>query len=260
MKKFLISCIVSILALTTPAPSFAMEGMGNTYVAAFTSVEFEDQWSGSCEPDFKFVYHSWGDFPKFIEKAKEKAGNRPLVIDIDVHGDEDGFYVYSPCIVTYESDDFPDETFIYGYYEKASMGYIYQVLESKLRHRKNTTVLIEACFAGNAYHTIRGNKEESSYIKNYPYYPDIPIYCVGSGFANPDISMMLQTKYHINNYYKDIRDYEEEYPLPRETDIPGFPAHLTCSTLDLLFLDAFLRDEYNHDCDGNWVIEGPFIN
>lgn len=243
MKKLLAS-ILLVLMLMFTLPTQADSGVSCPYVAVFTSAQFADQWEDVGKIDYMVKYHHWSDLPGFIEEASAnaKAEHRPLVLDLDVHGvyEGTGFAVWTGeryPMLSLNTDGSIDVIFIDKRYEIASMGYIYTMLDTKLKDRKHTTVLLEACFPGNSYHTIRGNDTSTgAYSYNYKHYPNIPIYCIGSGFSNPDISMYLQYIHNDRKYWIDIRDYEEREPVlanevePFE-DIPEY----STSTLDLYF-------------------------
>lgn len=243
MKKFLISVLCSILVFIG-SPSFAMQGLPSSdYVAVFTGEEFNDEWVDKYEPDFKFIYHSWSEFPRFVQEAVRRAGTRHLVIDIDCHGNTEGYYVNTGRVRLHwevNSGFFPS---IEPIYEQASAGYIYSILESNIKNKKNTTVLLEACYAGNAYHTIRHNmKGAGKYMINYPWHPDIPVFCIGCAATNPDISMFFQYLSGDHWCWIDIRDYESKRPvLEPEVEVYEYLPHVSCTTLALMLFDSGFR-------------------
>lgn len=251
MKKFLTMFLIAV-AMLTGSPNLAMEGLPNYYVAAFTSPEFTSQWEDEFKPDMKYIYHSWGDLPDFIDKAKKEAGTRPLLLDLDVHGAESGFYVLTNQFYIYKGTKarfkFKDlsKQMIVRNYERASMGYIYNVLDKKIGPLSRTTVLIEACFPGNAYHTINNNDLNTNerYVQNHSQYPMMPIYCIGSGFSNPDITMMFQFKHNIRRFWHDIREYGARPPFFPELEVYGFEGTgVSYSTLRLMQFSDFIRQE-----------------
>lgn len=213
MQKFILSLLLSIVVAV--APAFAMQGIPQSnYVAVFTSEEWSETWSDKYEPDMKYVYRSWDDLPVFIEMALKRSQGKTLVLDIDVHGNDHGLAL-------------EDRN---NHYLRASVGYLYTCLEKKLRG-KDCIVLLEACYPGNAYYkTIRGNKhEEGDHLDNYPNYPDIPVYCVGSGFSNIDKTMFLQFKHNFRLWWEDIRDYEGN--TPKSHEIYLYPFSLTTNMI-----------------------------
>ncbi len=246
MKKFLASILICISLVICIPERLRNADLPDTYVAVFTSEEFVSEWA-DYSPDLKYVYKSWSDFPKFLDRAKKNAGHKKLVIDLDIHGGFDGFYVSFKTIKTVKIDLFnntclyiPFETYDY---ERASMGYIYTELEKRFKNRKNLTVLCEACYPGNNYYTIRKNYKDIYSNEfdsvNYSYYPDIPIYCLGSGVQNPDITMYLQYRYNLRKWWEDIRKYETAIPLVLDSYTQEI------HTQEILEFDSLLRENLN---------------
>lgn len=235
MLKYLISVLFSIWLAVVPA--LAMPGMPtDTYVAVFTSFEFTSDWRGKYQPDFKFIYNSWSDFPYFLDEAVKRAEGKKLIVDIDCHGytdskhNNDGFYIFN-------LDTGKDEV--------ASMGYVSKRIDEKLANRPNTIVLTEACYSGNVYYsTIRNNKSQGVYIENYNQIPKVPIYGVGSGFTNMYMTMFFQVKHNFHLWYYDLRCYEKFTPNNPEPWLNPNDPGMSLTTAAIQVVDKFIMENF----------------
>ena len=160
-------------------------------------------------PKYQFDYKArplyWDDFPAELKEIADKAGQRPIVLDLLVHGWSDGLYLFDtdvvPGMVIQTSD-------------RASMGWVLREIGDKLRGHE-VTVLFESCFSGMAYHnTIRGAVKQGPYdnISDYPIVPTFPVWGAGSNFSVVGPIMYIQWKYNFRRWFVDLRQYDSLGP------------------------------------------------
>lgn len=166
------------------------------YLAVFCNPGFNSEWV-KYKPDLFFQASKWEDFENFLLIVKKRAGNRPVVIDIDSHGNDSGLWL-----------EYKD---IYGvpFSDGASVGYIAKKIQDSKIKQKRLKVLLEACFAGRAYKfTIRNNKNLSADYCNFEKIPKYPIYGIGDSHPNFGNLIYLQYRYNFQTYFVDLRSYE----------------------------------------------------
>lgn len=203
-----------LLLFVTINPSQGVNVGPKPFVAVFVTPEFEmlwhSEWSPAMahhEPNKIFAAkHGWTDFDKFCKDTVKEAKGRPIVLDLDVHGEDHGLAVKLGK---------PDEAHTWSI---TTVGYVMHTIEEDIGS-DNLTVLLEACYSGNAYYyTIRGS---SNPVLNCEDIPPFPVYGVGSGFSNWGATVYLQYVYGSEGYFEDLRDYELITPRIHEKEDPN---------------------------------------
>lgn len=169
-----------------------------------------------------------------LKDIATKSGTRPILLDVHVHGIEEGLYLQE------------DVTSQLMYSDRANMGYLVSEIEKAFVGRK-FSVLCESCFAGRAYkYTIRDSVRDGCYdnITNYDHVPPFPIYGTGDNFANVGPLMYLQWKYNFRKYWVDLRAYDPKGQnkalSPKESE-PDFLYSKT--SLDIARIWQFFQEE-----------------
>lgn len=201
--KFLISLVLSLLLLI---PSVGAIDTNREFIAVFCNDTLEKPWYKQ-NPDLLYLAKSWSNLDDFLLLVREQAKNRPILIDIDCHGEDGGLYIQ------YDLDK--DEFFT----ERASVGFVLNRIESYIRKDK-LTVLFEACYAGRAYkNTLKNNKFITLYGDNYRGdRPSYPVYGIGSSYKNISNFIFLQYKYKVRPYFVDLRRYQLESLGAKDTN------------------------------------------
>lgn len=220
------SIILFLLFISTfiVSPASANYKISQEYVAVYCSPEFAWVWKNKYHPDLLWVSHGFDDFDDFCRETRRRAGERPIVLDLDVHGNDDGLYAYPEVNGSFKTSH-------------TTMGYIVNQLVYFLGD-KHPVVLLEACYAGNAYqNTIRNNSRDEL---NYNPLPPFPIYGTGSGSVNWGTTVFIQYKYNLRLYFEDLRLYEQIPAKQHEEeniriDDDTFPISSTCYNLKSLF-------------------------
>lgn len=192
MKKFLSMLFILLFIACTPA---GLADCEQPYFAVYMNQGFNLEWD-KYHPDLVFVAPNWEQFDLFLEIVKKKAGKRKILLDIDTHGDDGGFFI-----------QFFDR---YGqfYSSGASMGYIVNHVEKYLDEKK-VTLIMEGCFSGRAYkNTIRDNFGVDPLRENHKGITVMPIYGIGSVHYNVGNFIYLEYKYNIRPFFEDLRHYE----------------------------------------------------
>lgn len=236
MIKRLIIGLMLCLQFMIGTPMQAMQGVPNYYVAVFTSKDLAWLWEDKYTPDYRHIPASWKEFPQFLENAKILAKGRPILLELDFHGSNDPKYF--SILSKVDERGFPR-------YQHASMGYIVKNIVVHLKGQK-FLVLLESCYAGTAYTTIRGNNhiEGKDFMDNYPYTPYFPIYGTGDNFVNYDISMFMQFKHNIRLWFEDLRKYEKTPPRPAEPPAAGYEElpFISNTVLQIKKVTEFIRE------------------
>lgn len=204
LKKFLVS---AVLTLSLLSPAWAVSVSENKpFLAIYSSNDIGEQgrfvhdWV-KFNPDYFKRTGSWEGFNKFIDEVKEKAGDRPIVLDMQVHGWDD--------LIVYSSES--DYT---G--EHASMGYVLNKIDRTLNTHK-LTLLFESCYGGYVYHhSIRNNKIKREYFEDFNAIPNFPIYGMSAHTSNYNNLIYMQYYYGIRPFFKDLREYEAMEPEVRQ--------------------------------------------
>lgn len=164
------------------------------FFAVYVSPDLTDYWKGK-KVDYYQEAGNWEDFRFFIYQVNERAGGRPVVIDIDVHGDKEGFLYIN-------SDNF----------YAASEGYLLNQLD---RVDNLEIVLQESCYAGTVFKRSLHPKMTVEYSGNVveDYKGNLPYPIMGVDNVinyNASINDQFRSGYRIN--YNDLREFTFKDP------------------------------------------------
>lgn len=158
--------------------------------------------------DYNQPLLKWSDLDKHLQKIKELAGDRTILLEMQVHGDD--------YLVIDESKIFPKVGTIY-LARNASMGYLVNHIEKYLDSNK-LVVIMDTCFAPSVYkNTIRNNKYEfGSFIEDCYHVPRFPIYGIDENIISWNNVVFLQ--YYMDTPAKmvDLRKYEYADTGPKD--------------------------------------------
>jgi hypothetical protein len=213
MSKFLAILFFLLLPIVTCNPGIATQGVEEYYFAVYSSKDLLDVWLiDKYYPDLLYQSDSWTNFGKFLTLARKCSKNKPLLIDLDVHGNDGGLAL--------KAEDRKIKSL-------ASFGYVITEIEKVLKGKK-FVLLVESCYAGNAYkNTIRNNNPEfliglkqgiEAFMTDYKKVPYFPIYGTGSGYSNVGNTMFLQYRYRYRKYWVDLRVYENMPAAEHESE------------------------------------------
>jgi hypothetical protein len=197
IKNFL---IITTLLTQLLVPSSA--GEVKHYLAVYTMPGQTLMWE-KVHPDLLVESSSYADLPVFLEVVRQQAGNRPIDLDLDMHGNDFGVALYA--------DNNTPETC-------ASVGYLCNQIDSHL-DPNNVTVFLESCYSGRALHnTLDGNSRlAGKYYQDHPLMPVYPIYGVGARTVSCGNMIYLQYRAEVSVFYEDIRHWKND-DLPQEED------------------------------------------
>jgi len=195
--------LLAILFLVTMLPADCRDP--ETFKAVFANPGFLNRYWKDKHIDASMESRSWTSFDAFCADVSQRAAGRPVLMDVDVHGNSDGFFLTWKDKPTAKEDNREC---------KASMGFIANVLD---RHflPGQLTFLTEACYSGRAYkYTIRNNSsyrmEEDEFMEDHPGVPTYPCYGIGSRTTNSGNLVFLV--YERGNtdpvHIEDLRIYE----------------------------------------------------
>lgn len=187
-----------VIGCAQPAPADP-----KPFIAVYSSPDLAWMWEDfeHLKPDLLHKSINFSDFDDFLDKAIALSGNRPLVIDLSFHGNEEGLYLQRGFIINKVD---------IGIDDRASFSYIIKHLEAKYKI-KQFTVLTEACQSGRSYkYTSKTSFKFSPFDNVEAYYkvPSFPIYGVGSKSNNWGLNVYLQYKYGFRRWWEDLRVYE----------------------------------------------------
>lgn len=180
------------------------------YLAVFSTPGFERFWK--IEPvDYRVTARDWSQLDQFLMYTAMHAHGREVILDIDVHGDENGLYLQ--WMERYGSMSFVES-------RRATVGYLFSKIDQYFP-QGNVTVLLEACYAGRAYkNTIRNNLPvPGDAVADYVSTPAYPVWGVGNETSNFGNHIYLQYKYPDQRmFFEDMRNYEFK-PLAAKHDV-----------------------------------------
>lgn len=125
-KSWFLALILFFSVCQIPVGSF----QNRSFFAVFANPKWEHDLD-KFNPDLIVVGKSWDSFPYFVQRIKDLAGDRPIVIDIMVHGEPEGSLYLEDAVTD-------------GYHE-SNPGYVLNQL-STIPHIEK--VYLEACYAG----------------------------------------------------------------------------------------------------------------
>lgn len=210
--KWCLSLLVAFFLLA-PQAGLGREENAHDYLAVFCNPGWEHEWD-KYKPDLVFTASDWDDFNTFLRVVRKQAGSHPIVLSVDTHGEDSGFYLQ------YQDPNKPNiDSHTDLITHQASMGYIVNEVNRYLNPRK-VTMITEACYSGRALHnTLRGYPrsyhDDGDDLENTLYSLTFPIYGVGASTVNFGNTVFLQYYYNFRTpFFQDIRQYERgELPL-----------------------------------------------
>lgn len=242
MRHILISFLL-ILALLSPQ-GMTQKTDQTPFMAVIVSRNLK--WMLYENPQYKFDFvaapQTWDEIPKILQKIKSQAGDRPILLDFFVHGNEQGLH-----LVEVTGNIFLG---VIEYHDRATFGWVLGTVERELSGSR-IALLFESCFSGRAYKkTIRGAGFYSPYdnVGDYLVVPGFPIYGAGDSFSCVGPIMYLQWQYQFQKYWVDLRDYDplgkDRKLLPIEKDIVTIDGEeYSATTLDIKKIWDFFREE-----------------
>lgn len=203
MKK----CIVVFMLVLLASIGFCSPAhpQDKEFIAVYSDPTFTKYWS-FYKVDYLQEAKTWDDFPGFIKVVKEQAKNRPIVIDINVHGTREGLLSI-----------YHNKNCIHGRKDKSylsTFGYVLKEI-STIGEDKIKMVLFESCYGGYVYfksregykESYRGGNRYDSYSGIAPY----PIYGVDNCVNwNNAIFMQLASGDNVNFF--DLRQFSKVPP------------------------------------------------
>jgi hypothetical protein len=232
MKKFTNWICFLFIYLIICAPSVGSKSE-MPYLAVYQQPGFNFEWK-KYDPDLFFTGADWRDFSTFLYVVKKKAGNRPIIIDVDCHGFDNLAMQYKDIADNEEN-------------HQASLGYICNEIDRQNLNEKKLTLILEACFAGRVYKkSMRGADPHLNAVlnlnigdkwENYNKIPKYPILGMDAQHFNVCNFSYLQYRYNFRPYLKDLRMYEDIQELP-EPDLNHFSPEV--ATIKSLWATLFL--------------------
>lgn len=227
MKHILL--LLLIFSFLSVKPVVA-DGSEEPFLAVFCADHrFAQFWED--EPvDYFYQAKTWDDFKIFIKGVKAKSKGRPVIIDVQCHGSQDGY------LGLYDDNNTPDDrTDDFSCY--SNTGYI---LSETDKVKDLDAVLLEACFGGYCYYkqtrTALGFDVEGKYdtYKEYNKIPEYPVYSVDNCVNwNNSIYAQIITGEYVNIH--DAREFEQYYPGDPED------SYLTYKSLALKYFCGMYR-------------------
>lgn len=201
--RYLVSMIIALImsmniAWTAPKPP-------KPFLAVFASADMPPSDWNRLSPDLYIRTGTWDAFPMFLEDVKTWSKGKPVVLDVQVHGSEDGCSLWCGQMNTQH------------FYDTVTLGYIISKIEKTVG--TNVVVCLESCYGGNVYKkTIRGNKNtDSKRVVNYEGVPKFPIYGVSGAYSG--WNNLVYRQYYFNTHldFIDLRVCDKGY-TPKKVD------------------------------------------
>lgn len=189
--------MLAVTLLNSSVTGFAAEPK-RPFLAVWCTPYFDQFWV-HLKPDYIQVAYDWDNFDSFLDDVAKKAGNRPIDLDIDVHGLEH---------LTLQYVDYRTEQWVS---KRATFGYLINHIEKHLRGR-NVTLLVESCYGGHVYkHTIRNNKPEPGVkVEDCNHVPSFPVYGGTYGHMGMGNLVYLQYVSGFRYAFNDLRRWEKD--------------------------------------------------
>lgn len=214
LKKILVLLVLTLAILTNTSRAFSQEPA--MFLAVLRSPDrgtvFYDKgkpyfgdWL-AIKTDYNAELNKWSDLDDHLKKIKEQAGDKTVLLEMQVHGDQYLSVVvqrkFKAGTITYTSD--------------ASMGYLINHAESILG--SNQIIILDTCYAPDIYFkTIRKNTYIfGKFIENCDHIPKVPIYSIRSNCTSWNNVVFLEYIYNCLVDFTDLREFEEHPPEPRQ--------------------------------------------
>lgn len=197
-----------VLVLLSCGPASSIED--ERFIAVYMNPGFYEQYWDHERLSYYETGKTWGSFDGFCRRAAHLAKGRPVVLDLDVHGNDGGLFLdYSEVVKGKQ---------VFRTY-RASFGFIVNCIERNFAPGQ-VTLMTEACYSGRAYYyTMRNNPLDMTLgcrIENHKDVPKFPIIGVGSITSNYGNLIFLE---FIDPLHKlrseDLRQYEFRKPGPK---------------------------------------------
>lgn len=196
MKRLLALFCAVWLTFFSFHPSFAQDSR-RPFLAVFTSPDLLFVWP-SYKPDILHVAFCWDNFDGFLEEICQKAGDRPIELDLEVHGHESLSIHYLDWNTGKEEAKY------------ASVGYVINHIEKKLAG-KDYTLILESCYGGNTYvKSIRNNTTANKFFEDCDHIPLRPVWGSSYNHMNLNNCVYLQYKTGLRYAFVDLRKFEVE--------------------------------------------------
>lgn len=208
MRKFFLSAILAVfltfqsvtaLASEPLAPFLAvLRSQDRGTVLVIDGKKFSD-WQ-YIETDYNQPILNWSDLDDHLAKIKALAGNRPIILEMQVHGDD--------YLIIDESVKLPGGEIHLA--RKASMGFLVNHIEKNLPIDR-LTVIMDTCFAPSVYkNTIRNNNYQfGTFTENCYHVPTFPIYGINQNIISWNNVVFLQYLFGVPANFTDLRKYEQ---------------------------------------------------
>lgn len=214
--KFIISLFLVFCMTAQPVDAVVNRLPSDPYLAVIADPSLYWMY-GKVPKDFIYMAEDWDNFPEILRAIKKSSNGKKIVLNLMVHGENDGLYFqwitqreYNEGSKNYHTD-------------RASFGYVINNIERILGN--DVVVFVEACYSGRAYkNTIRNCKRYSPYdnVEDYNKIPIFPIYGIGSAAANAGPLSLLQYNGDISipedNLFEDLRVYDLYTPNSKTLD------------------------------------------
>lgn len=174
----------------------------NYFLAVFNTSEFPSSPWSPYHPDIFYPANSWKDFVPFLRKIKEQAGDRYIILDIDVHG---GDY-----LSIWKLDKAKSKV----QWNEATVGWVVNRIEEELGEQIKEEKLLtiwECCYGMNTYRwTIRNNlRKPGVFVEDHAGVPEFPMLCVGDGVVNWGNFIFRQFYHNLTTpFLADMREAE----------------------------------------------------
>jgi hypothetical protein len=208
MKQFLILFFLIFVMLPPAAVPYEID---RPFIAVYCNSDerFLDEWVDDNRPNLLFKAKDWSDFPEFLTQVKVKAAGRPIILDIDTHGDERGLLWLSYWKVTFIDKDSVKVQQVHYF---SNFGYIFNKIDEILPPGELREIDSEACFAGEAFDAEKTKHDELNFSGNIvencrkPLPPNYGVYGVTNHYNLANATYLQRQKYREDIAIIDLRD------------------------------------------------------
>jgi hypothetical protein len=171
MKKLFALFLALILITLVPA---AIAKDSRPYICVWGQPGYNrfDGWD-NIQVDYQRVSDNFSTLGSFLAEAKNRAGSRPVVVDVEAHGDP------SNGLLALQFQAFNEL-----YTNEASVGYVVKECDKYFGKDKNFTLVLESCYGGMCYSRTMHNKayieETELHVDSFDKVPSFPIYAISS--------------------------------------------------------------------------------
>lgn len=191
---------ICLMLVVLRCPAFGEE---RPYLAVLQNVCGEGPWK-KFRPDLYKEARNWEDFERFLEEVSLKAGNREIILDLDIHGNDEGWIVIRKEKFSTKSD-----------VSFASTGYVFNRIDEVLGRRVKL-VLLESCYSRVAIERTFRTPKFFENTREAPYKgtkPEYPIYGIGRTIGIDNL-VFLQYRTNLRVSFEDLRNSIDKKPEP----------------------------------------------